>query len=218
MKKERNSNKHGVTIGLLLSDLRVAHSIVSEASRRGMEVLSVSSPAELPLTTKVIITSKKDAPKLPTPALFVEDVPSCKTLIDRAYEMTFGKNCVKFVAVSIDPGEKRIGCAFFAEDMLLRTSTYSDEHALLDDIDDFFNAHQGCKKYIIIGEGPGNFSYTIKKNVYEKFLSAGQVEIMAISENSSSQKNVFMLAHSPDENAALMLFIKARGRLMLSGK
>jgi len=216
LKKKRNPNKYKVTIGLLLPDLRVAYAIASEARRRGVEVLSVSSPSDLPLSTKVIITTRKLAPKLPIPALFVEDAPSYKAIIDRAYEVAFGKDSVRFVTVSIDPGEKRIGCAFFAEDILLRTSIYSNVRALLDDVDDFFRAHQECRKYIIIGEGPGDFFYTLKGSIYERFLGLGQVEIMTVSEDSSNQKNVFIHARSSDENAALMLFIKARGKLMLS--
>jgi len=218
LKKVRKSGKHRITIGLLISDFRRAHNIISEAKRRGIEVLSVSSLAELPLTAKVIITSKKEDPKLPIPTLFVEELSSYKALLDRAYEIAFGKDCPKFVTVSIDPGEKRIGCAFFAEDMLLRTSTYSDKDRLFEDIEEFFNAHKSCKKYIIIGKGAGDLSHALEKNLCDRFLGAGQVEVMTVSENSSNRKNVFIPAHPSDESAALMLFIKVRGKLVLSGR
>lgn len=205
-------------IGLLLSDFRAIHNIISEARRRGIDVLSVSSIADIPLSAKLIITSKKDDPKLPIPVLFVEDLPSHKALIDRTCEIAFGKVRPNFVTVSIDPGEKRTGCAFFAEDALLRTSTYSDMQRLLNDISDFFNMHQDCKKYIIIGKGAGGFSYSLEKELSERFLGTGQVEIMFVSENSSSRKNVFISARPSDESAALMLFVKTRGRLILSGR
>ncbi|MEM0456925.1 MAG: hypothetical protein QXE40_01595 [Nitrososphaerota archaeon] len=218
MKKGRKLRKHNVIIGLLLSDFRTIHNIISEARRRDIEVLSVSSLADLPLNAKVIITSKKDDPKLPIPVLFVEDLPSYKALVDRAYEIAFGKVRPKFVTVSIDPGEKRTGCAFFAEDVLLRTSTYSDRQSLLDDISDFFNAHQDCKKYVIIGKGAGDFSHALEKDISERFLGTGQVEIMTVSENSSSRRNVFISTHPSDESAALMLFVKTRGKLILSGR
>jgi hypothetical protein len=218
LKKVRKLRKHRVTIGLLLSDFRTVHNIISEARRRGIEVLSVSSLADLPLNAKVIITSKKEDPKLPIPTLFIEELPSYKALLDRAYEIAFGKDRPKFVTVSIDPGEKRTGCAFFTEDILLRTSTYSDRDRLFEDIDDFFNTHKSCKKYIIIGKGASGLSHALEKDIYDRFLEAGQVEIMTVSENSSNRRNVFIPAHPSDESAALMLFVKVRGKLMLSGR
>ncbi len=210
--------KHRAIIGLFLSDFKAAHNIISEGRRRGIEVLSVSSLAELPFSAKVIITSKKDNSKLPVPVLFVEDFPSYKNLIDRAYEITFGKDCPKFVTVSIDPGEKRTGCAFFVEDILLRTSTYSDKRYLFDDIDEFFNIHKTCRKYIVIGKGAGDLSYALEKDIHERFLGAGQVETILVSEDSSNRRNVFISARPSDESAAFMFFVKTRGKLILCGR
>ncbi|MCS7136433.1 MAG: hypothetical protein RMJ14_04505 [Nitrososphaerota archaeon] len=218
MKKVGRPEKRKVSVGLLLSDFRTVYNVISEARRRGIEVLYVNSFSELPLNAKAIITSKKDDPKLPIPVLFVEDFPSYKALMDRAYEVAFGKDCPKFITVSIDPGEKRTGCAFFAEDILLRTSTYSDRQRLFNDIEEFFNTHQNCKKYVIIGEGAGNLSYDLEKDIRERFLGTDRVEIMTVSENSSSRRNVFISAHPSDESAALMLFVKVRGKLILSGR
>lgn len=202
-----------VTIGLITEDMRIANQIISEARDRGINIVMARSLSELPLNVKSIILNKVKASNLLGNFIYIEDATSLKTLIDRAYEVANGKHVVKSVIASIDPGEKRIGCAYFAEELLLRTSTYSCVDRLVIDLDDFFKAHEQCKKFLLIGNGRNEH---ILQYLKERYQPMG-IKVIEVSEERSSQRDIFVKDITGDEAAAIRIFAKVWGRISILG-
>ncbi len=141
------------SVAVYTSDTRLASRIADEAASRGVRVKRVLSWDEIPLSTQVIISTRRDNPmKGHGHIIYAEDYTSTRAVIDRALELCSGKEKVREITISLDPG-KRVGVAFIVDGAVIRTETHTDYENLAQSMEDFINNHAGARVFILAGSG-----------------------------------------------------------------
>jgi len=114
-------------------------------------------------------------------------------------ELSSNKFDVQEVSVSIDPG-KRVGAAFLADEVVVRTSTYTDYDRLVDDIEEFAENHRGSRLNILIGSGAREYRDKLIEKLRTR-LKHRSPKIYLIPEHGSSRMGRKIKV---DEEAALI--------------
>ncbi|HIQ28962.1 MAG TPA: hypothetical protein EYH45_00180 [Candidatus Caldiarchaeum subterraneum] len=194
---------------IMLQDRRLADKIIKEARSRGVTLMQVLDTHVIPLNTKVLITSRSDL-KEPThlTPVFVEDFTSVRAIIDKVIEVNAGKKKIREVTISIDPG-KRMGVAFIADGVIIRTANYTDYNNLISDILEFANIHPTAQLNIVIGSGAGEYRDKLIEKINQQFTDKS-INIYLIPEHGSSHHGIKIKI---DETAALTFHKRFRKKL-----
>lgn len=118
-----------------------------------MRFIHLTSADAIPAYITAVISTRTECGFCSSSQVLIqEDFPSTTSLVDRAYELSLGKNRCKATTVSIDPG-KRIGAAFLCDDLLIRTEVFYTKEDVAKEAELFFKSHQSRDSKVIIGTG-----------------------------------------------------------------
>uniref|UniRef100_A0A7J3VU62 Uncharacterized protein n=1 Tax=Caldiarchaeum subterraneum TaxID=311458 RepID=A0A7J3VU62_CALS0 len=197
MRSPRLFQEKKMTLAVLTKDFRLAAQVVEEAARRGLTARHVIEPAEIPLSARAVVMKRGEFGTVSRPpSLYAEDFTSTTSLVDRAVELAYSKKTVRNAVIAIDPG-KTIGAAFMADELLLRTESYSDLHRFSQTVVEFFKTHPTSTHTILLGSGAPEFREEILRDIRSKTPDAVVKNV--------SEKNTSKLSRGIDELAAAML-------------
>jgi len=171
--------------------------------RRGVKFVHLTSSDAIPAYITVAISTRNERKSTSISKMLIqEDFPSVTSLVDRAYELSLGKNCCRAATVSIDPG-KRIGAAFLCDDLLTRTEVFHRKQEAAEEAELFFKSHQCQRSEVIIGAGAPEHRDQLL--YYLRRISAPNLKIYLVDENSS-HGNIYIPRNlSKDEGSAISI-------------
>ncbi|MGB9638884.1 MAG: hypothetical protein ACPL1F_06295 [bacterium] len=196
-----------VFIGIATKDLKIAKKISNELKKRGLKYIFLTPENDFPTYLKVLIYGYRNEFRESSikNVLFYEDYDSPSKIIDRAYEIAFGKEKYSNVIVAIDPGG-RIGAAFICDNLVIKTMLFHNIKNLLNEMDSFFKMHfNNSRKIVLIGKGAYEIGNKIINAINKKY--GKEVELILIHEEFSN-KNIFNSDNkyiSKDERSAISL-------------
>jgi len=194
-----------IKIAVVTHDVKLANAVVEEAARRGFAAFHVVDPAQVPLSVKAAVVKMGEGIGAghATP-VFAEDYSSTVAAVDRAMEITLGRSIVERAVVAVDPG-KKVGAAFIADNILLRTESYTDFTVFAEAVNNFFQNHPRSRHVVLMGSGAPEFREQLAAKILEKNPSLRPENIITVSEENTSKH-----AKGADELAASFLLRKSR--------
>ncbi|MEM2096123.1 MAG: hypothetical protein QXX19_07735 [Candidatus Caldarchaeum sp.] len=197
MRRPRLFQEKKIRLAVLTKDFKLAAQVVEEAVRRGLMADHVIDPSEIPLSAKAVVMKKGEFASVSRPpALYADDFVSTTSLVDRAVELAYSKNTVRNAVIAVDPG-KTIGAAYMADELLLRTESYTDLHRFSQSVVEFFKTHPTSRHTVLLGSGAPEFREEILRDIRSKTPAAAVKNV--------SEKNTSKLSGGIDELAAAML-------------
>lgn len=198
-------NSSNAFIGIATKDLKIAKKICSELEKRGLKYIFLTPEDNFPTYLRVLIYGYRKEFKETTikNILFYEDYNSPSKIIDKAYEIAFGREKYSNIVIAIDPGN-RIGVAFMCDNLIIKTMLFCNIKEFLNELDSFLKMHFNSRKFVLIGKGAQKISDKIYNEVNKKF--GKDVKIIFIDEKFSN-KNIFNMEKniSKDEKSAIAL-------------
>jgi hypothetical protein len=196
-----------LAIAVVSRDVKLANAVIEEAERRGVKAIHVIDPAQIPLSVKAAVVKLGEGigagHAAPVP---IEDFNSAVAAVDRAMEISLGRVFVEKAVVGIDPG-KKVGAAFIADNILLRTESYTDFTELAEAVNTFFENHSRSRHMVLMGSGAPEYRERLVSMLLEKNPDLRPEDIITVSEENTSKH-----AGGVDELAASYLLRKLRGR------
>ncbi|MEM4352542.1 MAG: hypothetical protein QXV68_02860, partial [Candidatus Caldarchaeum sp.] len=172
MRRPRLFQEKKIRLAVLTKDFRLAAQVVEEAARRGLRADHVIDPAEIPLSAKAVVMKKGEFGAVSRPpALYADDFVSTTSLVDRAVELAYSKKTVRNAVIAVDPG-KTIGAAYMADELLLRTESYTDLHRFSQSVAEFFETHPNSRQTVLLGSGAPEFREEILRDIRSKTPAA----------------------------------------------
>lgn len=188
---------------MVTSNLRVAKKLRKELGRRRMKFVHVTSVDTIPAYITVVISTRSECKSISSSQVLIkEDFRSITSLVDRAYELSVGKNRCKVATVSIDPG-KRVGVAFLCDDLLTRTEVFYAKQDVVKEAELFLKSHQCRNSRVIVGAGAPEHRDELLRHI--RNISVPNLKIYLVDENSS-RENVYISPNlSKDESSAVSI-------------
>jgi len=176
-----------------------------------VKFVHLTSADAIPAYITVAISTRSECePISGGKVLIQEDFSSITSLVDRAYELSLGKNRCQAATVSIDPG-KRIGAAFLCDDLLIRTEVFHGKQEAAEEAELFFKSHRCQRSDVIIGAGAPEHRDQLL--YYLRRISATNLRIYLVDENSS-RGNIYIPRNlSKDESSAISISSRRRYRV-----
>jgi len=195
-----------IFIGIATKDLKIAKKICNELEKRGLKYIFLTPENDFPTYLRVLIYGYRNEFRESSikNVLFYEDYDSPSKIVDRAYEIAFGKENYSNIIIAIDPGN-RIGAAFICDNLIIKTMLFHNIKNLLNEIDSFFKMHFNSRKIILIGKGAYEIGNKIINEINKKY--GKEVELILMCEDFSN-KNIFNSYDkyiSKDERSAISL-------------
>ncbi|MEM2928623.1 MAG: hypothetical protein QXP60_06645 [Nitrososphaerota archaeon] len=195
-----------VFIGIATKDLKIAKKISNELKKRGLKYIFLAPENDFPTYLRVLIYGYRNEFKESSIKnfLFYEDYNSPSKIVDRAYEIAFGREKYSNIIIAIDPGN-RIGAAFICDNLIIKTMLFYNIKNLLNEIDSFFKMHFNSRKIVLIGKGAYEIGDKIINAINKKY--GKEVELILMREDFSN-KNIFNSDNkyiSKDERSAISL-------------
>lgn len=188
---------------MVTCNLRTAKKVTRELERREIKFIHLTSADAIPEYITVLISTRGDLPLTSSSqVLMQEDFVSTTSLVDRAYELSLGKNRYKIVTVSIDPG-KRIGAAFLCDDLLVRTEVFHAKKEVAEEAEVFFKSHQSHWNRIIIGAGAPEHRDQLLHHLRQ--ISIPHLKLYLVDEYSSHGNIYLSQKLSKDESSAILI-------------
>ena len=190
------------------SNLRVGKELKKELVRRRVKFIHLTSADAIPAYITVVISTREEySCTSSTQVLIRENFPSTVSLVDRAYELSLGKNHCKIATASIDPG-KRIGVAFLCDDLLTRTEVFHMKQDVAEEVELFFKSHQSQDNRVIMGAGAPEHRDELLQHL--RGISVPNLEVHLVSENSS-RGSIYISANLSDDECSALSISSRRG-------
>jgi hypothetical protein len=200
-----------VDIAVATSDFRLVSRLLSEGARRGLSVIHVVHPSEIPLTVKVLIMKRGEmvweSVKIPT--IYADDFTSPTSVLDRAMEIAAGKADSRAATISIDPG-RRVGVAFIVDEYVIRTESFTDIVNLERSIREFIENHKMLETDVIIGSGAPEYREAVLELI-RRIPSLSQAPVKIVPEEGTSKIGLMARRRrGSDEYAASTLAMRRK--------
>jgi len=196
-----------LAIAVVTRDVKLANAVIEEAERRGVKAIHAVDPAQIPLSVKAAVVKLGEGIGTGHAApVSVEDYNSAVAAVDRAMEISLGRAIVEKAIVGIDPG-KKVGAAFIADNILLRTESYTDFTELAEAVNTFFRNHSKSRHLVLMGSGAPEYRERLTSKLLERNPFLRPEDIITVSEENTSKH-----AGGVDELAATYLLRRSRGR------
>ena len=168
-----------------------------------MKFIHVTSEDAIPAYITVVISTRSECKSISSSQVLIkDDFHSITSLVDRAYELSVGKNRCNVATVSIDPG-KRIGVAFLCDDLLSRTEVFYAKQDVVKEAELFLKSHQCKDSRVIVGTGAPEHRDELLR--YIRDISIPNLKIYLVDENSSCG-NIYISSNlSKDESSAVLI-------------
>ncbi|MEM0349010.1 MAG: hypothetical protein QXE96_02785 [Candidatus Caldarchaeum sp.] len=200
MPRQAAAMHKGFLLAVLSHDHRFVRKIVDEARGRRLEVVHVTSRGEIPLAAKAIVVKKGEFPDMVVDKAFeAEPDQSPASVVDKAIEKGFMLDKVAKALVAVDPG-KKMGLAYFADNVLLRTETLYDQEVLAEHVADFFRNHPESTHHVVVGAGAPAYREQLIEMLLRKMPDLSAENIFTVPEKNSTR-----LARGRDELAAAVI-------------
>jgi hypothetical protein len=183
-------------IGILTSDFRVYHNLITALKRRDLPFASLSFDEPIPLNIGVIITTKGEEDKIEFKKIVCAQ-NDIELAIDIAERKLKGKEKCKRLIIGIDPG-KRPGLAVIGDGEILNTSQVSSPEKVKEIVSRAIKSYPSEETIVRIGHGD-----TTHRNRIINSLSEFKLRI-EISDETRTTK----ISDSPDIDAAIDIALK----------
>jgi hypothetical protein len=177
-------------IGLLTEDPRTYFEVLEILREENLKFVSLDFSETVPANVGVIITTRKELPKVFFDRVVTDDDP--QSAVARARRMIAGEGEVGELTIGIDPGTKP-GFAVIADGMVLMRSVAPSPEAVGHMVDDIVKEYPTANVIVRIGHGD-----RINRNRIFNSLWEGGHKIEIVDERNTTRKS-----HTPDEDAAV---------------
>lgn len=198
----------GISLGVIISSHALAARVVERARGMGFRVIWATGPSELPITVRHVVMSRSSGGEAPEARRihYVEDYPSIDCLLMHIVAEERGRARHRSLAAAVDPG-RSIGAAFFADEALIATSTYTSLDAFIEEyrrVEECLGA--GRRREVYVGYTPSEEAY----NALQALRSAlRHAKVMPVPEEETASPET-RGALPKDEREALRIYYRAK--------
>jgi len=198
----------GISLGVVVARYVLAARVVEHARMMGFRVFWATRASELPITVRHVVMSRMNGEEAPEARRvhYIEDYPSIECLLLHVIVEERGNARSRCLALSIDPG-KSMGAAFFVDEALLATATYTSLDALIDDYRHLAEClGEGRRLEAYVGYTPSEEAYNTLQAL-RKRLRHTKVKPVPEEEMPSPEIGEGL---PRDERAAIKIYYRAR--------
>jgi hypothetical protein len=140
---------------------RAYYKLVTELQRRGLAFLSLKPWDTIPVSIKVILTTRDESWQISHPKILVFDAESSpEHVVDKAILAIQGKRGYEKVVVGVDPG-KTYGIAVLCDNKILATLTALNSEVASHLIVDSLKRFPAETMLVRVGDGPAEYTKTL---------------------------------------------------------
>ncbi len=168
-------------LGLLTSDFRLYHDLVSHLKERGVPFTSLSFDEPVPPEVGVVLTSREELHQLDfEPKVPCDDVEDA---VAKALQLLRGRSPFQEVVVGVDPGP-RPGIAILGDGELVDTRTAPSPESVVEIVQGLLRNHEGEVCMVRVGHGdPTN------RNRIINALSVAGVQAEIVDERGTTRRD-----------------------------
>ena len=159
--------------------------LVNELKRRNISFLSLTPNDSIPIDVKVVITTKKERPKITHQNVLEYDEDKNPTeVVEEAIRIIKGKKIYERLVVGIDPGQN-FGVAVLGDGNILETKNCTSLSETINTVKGFVNRIPAAHATIRIGNGAPSYAEELWHYLNE--VLPGNVVIESVREEGTSQ-------------------------------
>lgn len=142
-----------IKIALATVSGKAYYKLVNELKVRQLPFLSLTPSEPVPLSVKVVITTRKERPLIKHPNILVfNEETDPATVVNEAIRIVHGKKSYKRIVIGVDPG-KTFGLAVLGDRDVLETVTCSSLEETLNTVLKLFSRATATINVVKIGNG-----------------------------------------------------------------
>lgn len=140
---------------------RAYYKLVTELQRRGLPFLSLKPWDPVPISIKVVLTTRDESHQISHPKILAFNQESNpEPVVDKALLAIQGKQGYEKVVVGVDPG-KTYGIAVLGDNKILATLTASNNEKASHLVVDSLKRFPAEARVVRIGNGPAEYTKTL---------------------------------------------------------
>jgi hypothetical protein len=140
---------------------RAYYKLVTELQRRRLPFLSLKPWDSVPISIKVVLTTRDESPQISHPKILVFDPETTpEHAVDEALLAIQGKQGYEKVVVGLDPG-KTCGIAVLGDNKILATLTASNNEKASHLVVDSLKRFPAETRVVRVGDGPDEYTKTL---------------------------------------------------------
>ncbi len=159
--------------------------LVNELKKRNVSFLSLTPNDTIPIDVKVVITTKKEHPKITHEnVLEYEEEKDPVEVVDEAVRIAKGKRTYERLVVGVDPGQN-FGVAVLGDGNMVETKNCTSLNETVKTIKDVLNRTPVTHTIVRIGNGAPSYAEELWRLLNEAL--PGNVVIESVREEGTSQ-------------------------------
>lgn len=167
---------------------RAYYELVTELQRRGLPFLSLKPWDPVPVSIKVVLTTRDESCKISHPKILVLDTESSlEHVMDNAFLAIQGKQGYEKVVVGVDPG-KTYGIAVLGDNKILATLTALNSEVASYLIVDSLKRFPAEIMLVRVGDGPTEYTKTLLDSLDKILPEETVMEIVSEAGTSNITK------------------------------
>lgn len=164
---------------------KVYYLLVNELKKRNVSFLSLTPNDTVPIDVKVVITTKKEHPKIThVNVLEYEEGKNPVEIVDEAIRTVKGKRTYERLIIGVDPGQN-FGVAVLGDGNMVETKNCTSLNETANTIKDVLSRTPATHTTIRIGNGAPSYAEELWLRLNEVIL--GNVVIESVREEGTSQ-------------------------------
>jgi len=139
--------------------------LVNELRIKNASFLSLTPDASIPVDVKVVITTKKERPRINHENVLEYDGDKNPSeVVDEAIRIVRGKRVYESLIVGVDPGQN-FGVAVLGDGKVLEVKSCMSVNETVNTIKDFINQTPANYKIVRIGDGAPSYTEELMRNI-----------------------------------------------------
>ena len=185
-------------VGVLTDDFSLSYDLMALLRRRGLPFKVLDARLPVPGDVAVVLTGPNDRPPAPGHARIVVVGADHEAGVAEAVRVLTGKDSYRILDIGIDPGEKRIGCAFVADGVVLEAHLLRTVGQVEEALDRARERYPAFETVVRVGHG----APTVRNRIVN--VTLGRDMLCEIADETRTTRRV----ERPDVEAAIAIAAK----------